>query len=613
MSLSVYMIFIKNFGYQDVLDVLIGDANTKEDDIILHTILNGNLKAADSLNPGERGIFKPEQTGSDYVTVAGYYRYYHLEDSKGDWNVAPLAYTGVPAADSDVALSILNRKHSGSKSHAIETSVIFNEESEAEGGGFIIFDYSDDSNYKYAGLDQQLGKWVIGEYVGGNSTILAEPPIGTTYDIKTGVPYYLKIDILHSESGEMDSSSFAVGPARNLVKLYINQECKGGYFADDELVVSGDNNFGVGTNGSGATFNFFRVAATETQGVNSYWITEDFGGTQALGITSDRQAFIPDGSGGYYVASYGENEGDFTRSSEEKDLNHCAARFAADTWNDYCTLTWKAGGTVWDLNELAIASGLEINGEDWDEGRSNILTGNIKQDLYASFSKAFTNVLALQLSEANIELVPSDTSVVTDVQMGIPGIDWTTNTISYPFHLTFTGDGAPHELDLDIISYTQAVDDAGNVVTLDEEIVGCIPVTIYAGVGEEYVYTIEAIDPDGDTPLSYAWTVGSENYGAVLSNDGVVIWNPTEAGSYDFSITVSDGRGGVAIQSWTVDVVPAEYFREFGSPVYRSCFSSRSTDSPDVGVYAPGRGRRWGRFILLSDLRSQFRIGRGSH
>jgi hypothetical protein len=39
--------------------------------------------------------------------------------------------------------------------------------------GFLVFDYMDVDNYKYAGMLDSANKWVIGERVDGTNTYLA--------------------------------------------------------------------------------------------------------------------------------------------------------------------------------------------------------------------------------------------------------------------------------------------------------------------------------------------------------------------------------------------------------------------------------------------------------
>jgi hypothetical protein len=74
----------------------------------------------------------------------------------------------------------------------------------------------------------------------------------------------------------------------------------------------------------------------------------------------------------------------------------------------------------------------------------------------------------------------------------------------------------------------------------------------YAVVGETYLYKPTAIDADGD-PLTFELTIGP----AEMSIDpatGLLQWVPdaTQMGLFDVTITVSDGRGGTASQSFAI-------------------------------------------------------------
>ena len=73
-----------------------------------------------------------------------------------------------------------------------------------------------------------------------------------------------------------------------------------------------------------------------------------------------------------------------------------------------------------------------------------------------------------------------------------------------------------------------------------------------ATVGEAYPYTIEASDPDGDW-LTYRLDTCPQD--AWLSRQHIM-WTPTQAGTAEFAISVSDGQASVQ-QSWSVTVTEA--------------------------------------------------------
>ena len=80
--------------------------------------------------------------------------------------------------------------------------------------------------------------------------------------------------------------------------------------------------------------------------------------------------------------------------------------------------------------------------------------------------------------------------------------------------------------------------------------------TLTAIAGGLYTYDATASDPDGDT-LSYSLLSGPD--GVVFNPvTGLLQWIPTadQTGDHDFTLDVSDGRGGVASQSFTTGVAP---------------------------------------------------------
>ncbi len=81
------------------------------------------------------------------------------------------------------------------------------------------------------------------------------------------------------------------------------------------------------------------------------------------------------------------------------------------------------------------------------------------------------------------------------------------------------------------------------------------PATAPIPVGDNYHYQVIASDADGD-PLTYSL----ENSPAGMAIDpqaGLFTWTPTHVGTNQVNIDVSDGRGGVARQTFTLTVVAA--------------------------------------------------------
>ncbi|QSA95834.1 PKD domain-containing protein [Methylococcus sp. EFPC2] len=78
--------------------------------------------------------------------------------------------------------------------------------------------------------------------------------------------------------------------------------------------------------------------------------------------------------------------------------------------------------------------------------------------------------------------------------------------------------------------------------------------TVNAFVGQVYAYDVDAVDGDGDV-LTYALTA-APNGMAINASSGLISWTPGEAQAADqaVSVKVSDGKGGTAVQSFSVAV-----------------------------------------------------------
>ncbi|MBL8247055.1 MAG: hypothetical protein JNK95_01660 [Candidatus Competibacter sp.] len=77
------------------------------------------------------------------------------------------------------------------------------------------------------------------------------------------------------------------------------------------------------------------------------------------------------------------------------------------------------------------------------------------------------------------------------------------------------------------------------------------PVTT-ATVGQPYGYDVNATDADGDA-LSYALNAASAGM-SIQASSGLIAWTPTAAGDVPVTVEVSDGQGGRAIQSFSIQV-----------------------------------------------------------
>jgi hypothetical protein len=75
--------------------------------------------------------------------------------------------------------------------------------------------------------------------------------------------------------------------------------------------------------------------------------------------------------------------------------------------------------------------------------------------------------------------------------------------------------------------------------------------TTAAEIGQAYAYQVVAVDPEGDT-LTYNLTVSPA--GMTISDHGLVEWVPLSSGTFDVGISVDDGRGGRAVQLYSLEV-----------------------------------------------------------
>ena len=76
------------------------------------------------------------------------------------------------------------------------------------------------------------------------------------------------------------------------------------------------------------------------------------------------------------------------------------------------------------------------------------------------------------------------------------------------------------------------------------------PATLYT----PFAYQVDATDPDGD-PLSYEIDAFAQQLGLVIDADtGLITWTPEAVGTAPVSVRVSDGLGGIAFDSFDVQV-----------------------------------------------------------
>ncbi|MDX1528762.1 MAG: putative Ig domain-containing protein, partial [Gammaproteobacteria bacterium] len=78
-----------------------------------------------------------------------------------------------------------------------------------------------------------------------------------------------------------------------------------------------------------------------------------------------------------------------------------------------------------------------------------------------------------------------------------------------------------------------------------------------ASVGQRYSYSAQAVDADGD-PLTFSLASAPAGM-TVTANSGLVQWTPaaSQQGLNNVTLRVEDGRGGIALQQFTLAVNPA--------------------------------------------------------
>ncbi|HEV3341679.1 MAG TPA: putative Ig domain-containing protein, partial [Pirellulales bacterium] len=78
-----------------------------------------------------------------------------------------------------------------------------------------------------------------------------------------------------------------------------------------------------------------------------------------------------------------------------------------------------------------------------------------------------------------------------------------------------------------------------------------------AAVGQNYTYTVQASDVDGDV-LTYSLTAAPGGM-TINASSGLIRWNPTpsQTGTQNVTVVVDDGQGGTATQTWSVVVATA--------------------------------------------------------
>ncbi|MCA8959133.1 MAG: putative Ig domain-containing protein, partial [Planctomycetes bacterium] len=166
-----------------------------------------------------------------------------------------------------------------------------------------------------------------------------------------------------------------------------------------------------------------------------------------------------------------------------------------------------------------------------------------------------------ELYSYNVDADDPDGDLLTYTLLTAPvgmAIDATNGVIAW---VPGTAQQGVHDVSIEVRDPYGEVDTQSFVITVDDLLNRPPTITSVApgaGVeGEYYAYLPVAIDPDGDT---LTWFLDAAPTGAfVTPTSGLVQWTPAswQAGSHAFLLRVEDGRGGMAIEPFMVDVAEA--------------------------------------------------------
>jgi len=108
--------------------------------------------------------------------------------SGGTWQVENPFYGEYSGQDGGTQLSLWDQSMTSGR---LGATVIAQAGLELQFNGYLVFDYADGSNYKYAGMDGTGQRWVIREVVDGTDTLRASVAgtivKGTLYDVEVQV------------------------------------------------------------------------------------------------------------------------------------------------------------------------------------------------------------------------------------------------------------------------------------------------------------------------------------------------------------------------------------------------------------------------------------------
>ena len=294
----------------------------------------------------------------------------------------------------------------------------------------------------------------------------------------------------------------------------------------------------------------------------------------------------PNGSSVYTQSSYRTtNSG--VQTLTQNGIYHLIIRGETTSARDYSfqVLDLNFGNSL-QFNQTtsdSLADGREsriynFTGKKGDRVGFDFLSGssNARFKIFAPGNHSLIkNTNTASSSDFSLEL-PSDGTYTVLIEGGSSStkIDYSFRAYNFALNETVdvitpgTGENASGDGSLGIIPVTLAAkDDRGAIVTQEYSIrllpdpdnaapaITSIPEEKYSLEQEAYRYQIDAIDPDNDT-LSYSLI--DSPLGAIINSDtGELIWVPEAVvigNSYEFTVEVTDGRGGSDRQTFSIEV-----------------------------------------------------------
>ncbi|MEM7813796.1 MAG: tandem-95 repeat protein [Candidatus Aenigmatarchaeota archaeon] len=162
-----------------------------------------------------------------------------------------------------------------------------------------------------------------------------------------------------------------------------------------------------------------------------------------------------------------------------------------------------------------------------------------------------------ELLEFAITATDANGDALTYAATGLPpGATFDPATRTFSWTPTYDQAGVYSNVTFTVSDWLESDDETITITVVDvnrDPVITSTPVT----TGTEnvlYTYDVDAMDPDGDAVM-YALSVAPAGM-TIDSASGLIEWTPDyeQAGDHNVTVEVTDGRSGVATQSWTIAV-----------------------------------------------------------